>query len=292
MVGRNEAPRKAPPALRAKMRGARTARKPTAAVPAWTPTKLHRALREAYGPQGAWWPVDRGWHEKHGTDPRFEIILGSLLTQNTAWRNVEKALAQLKKRGALEPRVLLDAETSRVEEWVRSSGTYKEKARRVVETLQYFKDHGNLDLSRYGEAASMAPGHARRELLALHGVGPETADTILLYALGFPFFVVDAYTKRILARLGIMPERSNYEEVQRWFVGKMKPETAKFAEFHALLVEHAKARCRSEPVCAGCPLLAACPTGRANVATPKATSEARATPRASTRKPMEAPFLE
>ena len=247
------------PTGKAKPRAPRVA----ATTAQWTPARLREALGEAYGPRPDWWPVDRAWHAEHGTDPRFEVVLGAVLTQNTNWRNVEKALARLKREGALDPRVLLEAPAGDVEAWIRSSGTYREKARRLLEVLHYFRERGGLDLDAYRDAASMAPGQARRELLALRGVGPETADTILLYALGFPFFIVDAYTRRILARLGAMPENAPYDEVARWFAEGGR-DAAAFQEFHALLVEHAKARCASEPTCAGCPLLASCAYGSAS----------------------------
>lgn len=236
-----------------------------AARPRWTPAKLHRALARAYGRHPAWWPVDASYHARRGTDARFEIIAGAILTQNTAWTNVEKALREMKKRGLLDPRALLAADLETLEEAVRSSGFYRQKARRLRAVAEYFRGHGDFDFDAYQRAALTAPLKAREEMLGLEGVGPETADAILLYAFRVPVFVVDAYTKRLLQRLGVKV-RPRYEETQEWFTKGMPAVAAKYGETHALIVEHAKARCRSEPRCAGCPLLAACPTGQGRAA--------------------------
>jgi endonuclease-3 related protein len=215
--------------------------------------ELHDRLFAAYGPQG-WWPTPsragrpgfdaRGYHPGDFRQPRtprgrFEVVLGAVLTQNTAWTNVEKALVRLHAAGIRLPAEVLSCPPARLARLIRASGYYNQKAKKLK---------GIAGLI----AANRSP--TREVLLGQWGIGPETADSILLYAFHEPLFVIDAYTRRILARIGIIGGKERYEEIQHVFHGALPPRHELFNEFHALLVEHAKVHCRSRPVCEGCPV--------------------------------------
>ncbi len=217
--------------------------------------RLYELLLEAFGPQ-AWWPVDKRYHERMGTDPREEVVIGAILTQNTAWINVEKALGNLKDRQALSfhgIRSLPDTELRRL---IQPSGYYNQKAHRLKRVATAFA--GGLD-----PFFTRTTLQARRELLALDGIGPETADSILLYAGGKDAFVVDAYTRRLCVRLPLPVARPDYDQVQRFFEESlMHLESSKrvqmYQEFHALIVQLVKTFCRTTPRCDGCPLRGGC----------------------------------
>jgi endonuclease-3 related protein len=217
---------------------------------------LYDDLLAAYGQQG-WWPLpsrvgrpgfdDRGYHPGDHASPvdargRFEVALGAVLTQNTAWLNAERALRELLTAGVRSPSDVAGRRVSTIARLVRSSGSYNAKARKLRSLASFFRVHG---LSR-------APD--RDTLLAVWGVGPETADSILLYAFREPVFVVDAYTRRLAARLGAIAGTEPYGEVQGLFQGAICRDPAVYGEFHALIVRHAKEHCRSRPSCAGCPV--------------------------------------
>jgi len=203
---------------------------------------VFRLLFRAYGPQH-WWPARTS----------VEIVVGAILAQNTAWTNVIRAIDNLRKAKALSWTALRDIEEGRLAELIRPSGTYRVKAARLktfVETL--WRDHaGSLESMLDGE---LDP--ARRRVLAVHGVGPETADAILLYAADHPTFVVDAYTKRILRRHHFIAARAGYDEVRELFHASLPTDAGLFNEFHALLVAVGKQHCRSKAICEGCPLAA------------------------------------
>ncbi len=207
--------------------------------------ELFRRLSQAYGPQG-WWPAETA----------EEMIVGAILVQNTAWRNVEKALASLKAADRLSLRAIDQTPLDELAALIRSSGFYREKAKK----LKAFAAHvhtryaGNLAALLAGE-----PRELRRELLALRGIGPETADSIILYAAGQPIFVVDAYTRRLFARLGL-PVASEYDAIQRYCHERLATDARLFNEYHALIVRHAVVHCRARPRCAGCPLAEVCPS--------------------------------
>ncbi len=205
---------------------------------------LYGRLFRAYGPQD-WWPAETP----------LEVVVGAVLTQNTAWRNVAVAIEEVKRRGLLDLEALLGAPAASVKEAIRSSGFYNVKYERLRHVLTFLAERGGL------AAAAALPGDTLRpELLAVSGVGPETADSILLYALGKPFFVVDSYTRRLLARLGhAWAQRCPYAEVQAWFTQQMPPDIAQYNEYHALIVQHSKVHCLKRPACDGCPLADACP---------------------------------
>ncbi len=210
-----------------------------------TPTA--RALRDFYdamlaacGPQH-WWPADTP----------TEVIIGAILTQNTAWRNVERAIANLRAAGALDFARLRDLPIDTVGELIRPAGTFNVKARRLKAFVDWLWLHYDGDLDRL----FAVPMHALREqLLEISGIGRETADAILLYAGGLPGFVVDAYTARILRRHGLIDEDADYDEIKELFETALPCDPPLFNEYHALLVQVGKTHCRPRPRCAGCPL--------------------------------------
>ncbi len=178
-------------------------------------------------------------------------MVGAILTQNTAWSNVERALAALRARRLLTAERLSALPPSRLAALIRSSGTFRVKALRLRAFLTYLNGRYKGSLVRM----SRAPADAlRRELLAVPGIGPETADSILLYALGRPVFVVDAYTRRVLSRHRLLPRDAGYEEFRAFFERHLPSDPCLFNEYHALLVAVGKEYCRSRPHCAECPL--------------------------------------
>ncbi|MDE2490416.1 MAG: hypothetical protein KGM24_06180 [Elusimicrobia bacterium] len=229
-----------------------------------SPRSAYRRLLSAYGPQG-WWPTTRPGAARPSYEPlraralteaeRVEVCVGAILTQNTAWTNVEKALAGLRR---LVPRLgwaaLSLLPERRLAEAVRSSGYFRQKARKLKILAAAARAAGGAT------RAWLAAGRVeerRAELLGLWGVGPETADSILLYAGGRPSFVVDAYTRRIGARLGWW-RAATYDEARDFLVARLPTDRGLYAEFHALLVRHAKEHCRARPDCRGCPLRRSC----------------------------------
>ena len=210
--------------------------------------EVYDLLLASYGPQG-WWP---------GDGP-FETIVGAILTQNTAWTNAARAIENLKAAGAMSPAALRAASESDLAELVRPSGYFNAKARK----LKAMADH----LARYGDdipaMRSKDVRVLRAELLAVHGVGPETADDILLYAVGLPSFVIDVYTQRIVDRMLPRLRLRGYDAYQALFERHLPRDAAMFNEYHALLDAHAKAVClKREPRCGACVLAGLCATGR------------------------------
>ena len=188
-----------------------------------------------------WWP---------GDSP-FEICVGAILTQNTAWTNVEKAITNLKRENLLSPRRLLAADTATLEAALRPSGYFRQKAARVRLFSQHLVDHYGGSVARM---ARRPLGELRTELLALNGIGPETADDILLYACEKPVFVVDAYTRRIFSRHGLVPGDIKYEGLRAFFEQHLEADVEFFKEYHGLIVWTGKDFCNSHPKCEGCPL--------------------------------------
>jgi len=180
-------------------------------------------------------------------------MVGAILTQNAAWPNVERAIANLKRARKLDPRAILALSGAELQRLIRPSGFFRVKARRLRAFVDYF-------VSRHqGSTARMRRvplDRLRPELLAVHGVGPETADSILLYALDKPSFVIDAYTRRILERHGLITHKAGYEDVRAMFENKLPYRVRLFNEYHALFVRLAKTHCRPRPHCDGCPLSA------------------------------------
>jgi endonuclease III related protein len=203
-------------------------------------TDLYEILWQTFGPQG-WWP---------GETP-FEVALGAILTQNTNWRNVARVIADLKGDGSLDPRILREMPESELARRLKPAGYYNIKARRLKNFLDFFAHRYQDSMA---EMAGADAATLRAELLTVKGVGPETADSILLYALHKPSFVVDAYTFRILSRHGLVVETPLYEELRQVFMDHLPPDVALFQEYHALLVHLGKEFCRPRPKCDACPL--------------------------------------
>lgn len=220
------------------------------------PDGLYYLLTDYFGTQH-WWPVDTGYHQQQGTDPRFEIMMGAILTQNTAWTNVEKALQNLKKHNALSVQGIHTLQEAQVRILIQPSGFFNQKAQRVKKLAAFLSINyqGDLDLFFHQELQKI-----RMELLSLKGVGPETADSMLLYAGHKPIFVVDAYTKRLCNRLPIPVDSKDYEAIQRYFEQQLPTsnQTVIYQQLHALIVECAKVFCRTKPQCKRCPLKEHC----------------------------------
>jgi len=225
-----------------------------------TPTQLFDLLLDHFGHQD-WWPVDTTYHKKNRSDPRFEVMIGAILTQNTAWTNVEKALTNLKKHHALSLQSIIKMDEHTLKTLIQPSGFFNQKARRLKAFSSYIYEHYGNDLDTI---FCRDVQDVRRELLSLNGIGPETADSILLYAGNHPIFVVDAYTKRICTRLPLHIQNSSYEEIQRYFEQHLQNTHQKkqivplYKELHALIVELAKNYCRKKPLCESCPLTKLC----------------------------------
>jgi endonuclease-3 related protein len=203
--------------------------------------RIYKALHDAYGPQG-WWPGDS----------RTEVIIGAVLTQNTAWRNVEKAIRNLKREKLLSLKKLSSVGEGRLACLIRPSGYYNIKARRLKNLVNFLTSARGLRPEEI--SASNDIGKLREALLAVNGIGPETADSILLYAFGKPVFVVDAYTKRIFSRHRFFAEKASYDDVQKIFTDNLPKSARLFNEFHALIVRLGKDICRKKPKCGQCPL--------------------------------------
>jgi len=202
---------------------------------------LYHAMLAELGPS-SWWP---------GETP-FEIAIGAILTQNTAWSNVEKAIANLRARNLLAPRALAEVGEEELTELIRPSGSFRVKAGRVRNFLRFLDWRCGMDMARL---AREDLDELRPALLQVSGVGPETADSILLYALDKPSFVVDAYTRRILSRHGMVAENVGYADLRGYFMDVLKPDVRLFNEFHALIVRTGKTWCAKKAGrCAQCPL--------------------------------------
>jgi endonuclease-3 related protein len=188
-----------------------------------------------------WWPAD---------DP-FEVMVGAILTQNTAWTNVEKAIAALKERRLLSPGALSRLGEETLAGIIRPSGYYHIKAKRLKAFVRFFLDEyeGSVEAMSAGELPLL-----REKLLLVPGIGPETADSILLFACQKPLFVSDAYTRRILRRHRLIPEDADYDQIQNLFMANLPPDVSLFNQFHALIVQTGKIFCRKTPQCDPCPL--------------------------------------
>lgn len=202
--------------------------------------EFYAALYRAYGPQH-WWP---------GQGPT-EIVIGAILTQNTNWRNVEKAIAQLRAAGLIDWAALRDIEIERLAELIRPAGYYNVKAKRLKNFVAWLWERYGGDLARLRDVPLE---HLREQLLGVNGIGRETADSILLYALERPSFVVDAYTARLARRHRLIDEDADYERLKALFEDALPSDVGQFNEYHALIVAVGKRHCKSKAQCAGCPL--------------------------------------
>jgi len=219
---------------------------------------------KAFGPQG-WWPVtppggsapayEPGRYLPPGEDAAFEICAGAVLTQNTAWTNVEKALAAMRAAGLCSAAAVAACRLPRLERAVRSSGYFRQKAARLKAMSARISREHPEGLAAWFSAAGTAA--LRAELLSYKGVGPETADSIALYAAGKPCFVIDAYTRRMGGRYGLGRGLA-YDGWKELFEGGLPPDVKMYNEYHALIVRLGKDFCRAKPLCTGCPLGPAC----------------------------------
>ena len=210
---------------------------------------IYKKLLEEYGYQG-WWPVDSKYHQKDYSFPKnkeqeFEICIGAILTQSTSWKNVEKALENLKKNKSLSPEIINSMPFDKLTEIIKSSGYHKQKARKLKEFIRFYLKNN---------------GKTMENLLEVWGIGKETADSILLYAYKKPCFVIDAYTKRIMNRIGF--KEKSYDEIQDLFMKNLEKDHKLFNEFHALFVEHGKKTCKKKPLCNECCLNKICSYGK------------------------------
>jgi endonuclease III related protein len=205
---------------------------------------VYERLRGRFGHAG-WWPAETP----------FEVALGAILVQNTSWTNVERVLAGLRGRGLLSHRALFPLAVPELAELFRASGTFNVKARRVRAFLEFLEGAYGGQTERM---ASAEPSALRAALLAVPGIGPETADCIVLYAAGHASFVVDAYTRRVFGRIGLLRGGESYEGVQGFFHGRLPADPLLFNDYHAQIVRLAKDFCRPRPLCTSCPLDEAC----------------------------------
>lgn len=203
--------------------------------------EIYRKLYRYFGPQH-WWP---------GDSP-FEVAVGAVLTQNTSWSNVEKAIQNLQKRNLLSPRGMYVLPLNELALLIKPAGYFNVKAKRLRSFLEFVMNHYHGSMQDMLRENSM---QLRSKLLRVHGIGPETADSILLYALAKPVFVIDAYTKRVLSRHGIMESERSYEEFQAFFHAALPRRVRLYNDFHALFVRLGKDFCKKrEPLCGRCPL--------------------------------------
>lgn len=206
--------------------------------------EIFTSLYQYFGPC-RWWPADSP----------FEVAMGAILTQNTAWTNVEYAISNLKAADMLSAAKIASASVEEIEELIKPSGFFRQKAVYLQVFSRYLMKEWQGDLNRL---FSLSLEKARATLLALKGIGPETADSILLYAGNQPSFVVDAYTRRIFARLGLLNGQETYDEVRIFFMQHLPVKTQLYNEYHALIVTLAKNHCKAKPCCDNCPIKGVC----------------------------------
>ncbi|MEN8205021.1 MAG: endonuclease [Pseudomonadota bacterium] len=204
---------------------------------------VYRLLYDAHGPQH-WWPGDTP----------FEVMVGAILTQNTAWANVEKAIANLVTHDRLDAGRIVAARKDHLANWLRPSGYFNVKAGRLKNFCRWYISAGG-----FRALSQTATDELRPMLLSVNGIGPETADDILLYAFERPVFVIDAYTRRLFVRLGLFDGNESYDTMRVAIESILGPDTALFNEYHALIVHHAKEICRVRPRCGDCVLFDRCP---------------------------------
>lgn len=199
--------------------------------------EIYNRLYEAYGPQ-YWWPADSP----------FEVMVGAILTQNTAWTNVEKAIQNLKQAKSLNTHSIIDLTDERLAELIQPSGYFNIKAKRLKNYTNWFVAEG-----RFNGLNKLDDMELRKRLLSVNGIGPETGDDILLYAFERPVFVIDVYTRRLLKKLQLISGEESYEALRQYYESSLEPDVALFKEYHALIVRHAKEKCSAaESACLHC----------------------------------------
>lgn len=204
------------------------------------PRQYFEALLRAYGPQ-RWWPAESP----------FEVMVGAVLTQNTSWKNVEAAVGNLKTFGLLSPEKIHELDEETLQEAIRPAGFFRQKAKRLKDLVAWFVERYGGEFERLRDVPTE---RLREELLAIPGIGMETADSILLYALDRPVFVIDKYTWRVLSRHHLVPEETTYEEMQDFLQSRLPKDASLYNEYHALFVAVGKRHCGTTPRCEGCPL--------------------------------------
>ena len=202
--------------------------------------EMYNLLYSALGPQN-WWPAET----------EFEMMVGAILTQNTNWNNVEKAILNLKEKALLSIRELSQIPESILAEYIRPAGYYNLKVKRLKNLIKFIENRYNGDINKL---FNLDIEVIRKELLSVKGIGLETADSIVLYGAGRPLFVVDTYTHRILTRHGLIEEEAGYNDLQLFFMDNLSHDVELYKEFHALIVKTGKDFCRREPRCSECPL--------------------------------------
>ena len=202
--------------------------------------EIYNLLFSAFGPQN-WWPAET----------ETEMMVGAILTQNTSWNNVEKAIQNLKEENLLSIRGLKDIPASILSGYIRPAGYYNLKVKRLKNLIKLIEHKYDGDTK---ELFSLDTDNIRKELLSVKGIGMETADSIILYGAGRPLFVVDTYTHRILTRHGLIEEEAGYNDLQVFFMDNLPHDVELFKEFHALIVKIGKDFCRRKPLCSQCPL--------------------------------------
>lgn len=208
---------------------------------------IYQCLLDHFGPQD-WWPADTP----------FEVIIGAILTQGVNWKNIEKAIANLAQAGVLDPGRLAALPEDELAQLIRPSGYYRVKAKKIKAFLAFLQDRYENDLKKL---FAVPLEELRSQLLDIWGIGPETADSILLYAGGYPSFVVDAYTSRIMSRLGLVPKEIKYEDLRTLFQENLPTDPKLFNEYHALFVALGRDYClKNKPRCRACPLGEICPS--------------------------------
>jgi endonuclease III related protein len=222
---------------------------------------LYKKLLRFHGPQG-WWPIidlKSGISVykprlRYNENEKFEIFIGAILTQGIAWKNVEKAIHNLKKEKCLDPASLNRISHEKLGVLIKPTGYFNQKANKVKNFIKWFSQYNYL-FSLFNKIPDI---ELRKNLLSINGIGPETADSMLNYGLGRKIFVVDAYTKRILSRLGYIDESQDYHSVQNLFHKILKPDAQNYKEFHSLFVVHGSIYCKKTPLCNDCPLSSCC----------------------------------
>jgi endonuclease-3 related protein len=209
--------------------------------------RVFKQLLKHYGPQ-AWWPAETP----------FEVMVGAVLTQNTAWSNVEKAIENLQAAQSLTPQAILETSPAKLAKWLKPSGYFNIKAKRLRNFCAWYVSHG-----QYRKLKAWPTAQLRQGLLSVNGIGPETADDILLYAFHRPVFVIDAYTRRLFSRLGVVQGDEPYEVLRAGFEKRLGADAGLYNEYHALIVMHAKGICRKKPLCSQCILNKGCNAVRA-----------------------------
>ncbi|TKJ17772.1 endonuclease [Candidatus Woesearchaeota archaeon B3_Woes] len=224
--------------------------------------KIYNTLLEEYSYQG-WWPVTPSGSCQGKLEPiyglrartdkqKLEIIFGAILTQNTSWKNVEKAIINLNEKNLINIDKILEIEHEKLAKTIKSAGYFNQKAKKLKNVSKFLKKYPISKLEKTDL------DNARQLLLNVNGIGPETADSILLYALNKPIFVVDAYTKRIFTNLGLVKSEDTYEDIQKLFMDHLPSDAKLFNEYHALIVQHAKKACNKKPKCDLCSLKKIC----------------------------------